>query len=411
MENESEYARFKAHPADFTRASPLSFGVVVSSILHLFKESVEYNMQTLLPALNVCPVSGSAFTQARYKVLAEVFEELCTLCEQAYEASDRERWKGYRLLAGDGSTLNLPVSRDIEAYFGVHSVTKAGVKRYVARTLFLYDVLNDFVVRGKVSPFSTGEKPLLMDSLEGLSPDQSILILDRGFGNFCTLRELADQQRLFCVRLSVKNSNFAKQALAYPQDDFITTWEPSDREKYNSRNNGIEPRPMKVRVTKILLDSGEIELLVTNLYDFTTITSEDLRELYHLRWGVEEGFKNLKPKMKIEHFGCKKTQGIFQEFYAHIFCMNLIALTGQLANGAIATQTTHRKYRYKYNWKNAYRFVRNKLSAFLTMSSIDAWLDELIAQISASIIPIKPGRHFIRDMVSLKKHRITQFYK
>jgi hypothetical protein len=25
-----------------------------------------------------------------------------------------------------------------------------------------------------------------------------------------------------------------------------------------------------------------------------------------MRWGVEEGIENLKPKIKVEHFGCRK---------------------------------------------------------------------------------------------------------
>lgn len=378
----------------------------------MFKESVEFNMQKVLKSLGARPVTGSAFTQARYKIKPELFETLCEMTADAYEASEKILWKGYRLLAGDGSTLNLPTSKDIEEYFGVYSVTNKGVKRCLARIFFFYDVMNDFVVRGNLSKMEDGEKTLMLQCLETMPADKSILILDRGFGHFCTLKELMDGQRVVCVRLSCDTSNFAKQALTGQEDDFITEWVPSSKERGNSRKNGLDCTPIKVRIVKIRLNTGEVELLATNLYDQQEITTEDLSELYHLRWGVEEGFKNLKPKMKIEQFGCKKTEGIFQEFYAHIFCMNMIGLTGSIANRKITDKTKHRRHRYKYNWKNAYRFLREKILHFFQLQEIGQWLDSLIEEIITSVVAIKPGRSFARDMDARnKKGRITHYNK
>ncbi len=39
---------------------------------------------------------------------------------------------------------------------------------------------------------------------------------------------------------------------------------------------------IKVGLTKVLLDIGEIESLMTSLFD------KKLKALYHMRWGVEE---------------------------------------------------------------------------------------------------------------------------
>lgn len=378
----------------------------------MFKESVEFNMQKVLKSLGARPVTGSAFTQARYKVKAKLFETLCEMTVDAYQASEKILWKGYRLLAGDGSTLNLPSSKDIEAYFGVHSLTQKGVKRYLARIFFFYDVMNNIVVKGKLSKMEQGEKTLMRQCLKTMPADKSIIVLDRGFGHFCTLKELINGQRVVCVRLPCDNSNFAKQALEREEEDFIVEWVPSNKERENCRNNNLDYDPIKVRVVKIRLNTGEIELLATNLYDQQEITTEDLGELYHMRWGVEEGFKNLKPKMKIEQFGCKKTEGVFQEFYAHIFCMNMVGLTGSIANGQIIDKTKHRRHRYKYNWKNAYRFLRETILDFFQLQDIRQWLDSLIEKIVTSIVAIKPGRSFARDMKACnKKGRIAHYNK
>lgn len=397
---------------DFTRSSPLSFPVVASSILHMFKESVEFNLQELLPELGVAPVTGSAFTQARYKIAATFFKDLNQLTVDTYRSSRKKLWKGHVLLGGDGSTLNLPPSEDIEEYFGIHSTSELGVSRYLARVFFIYDVLNDIVVENRISNTGQGEKTLLLECLKSLGHVKGILILDRGFGNFCTIKELVNQKAQFCVRLGLKNSNFAKVALENSRQDFVTVWRPSAKEKENCKKNGLDCGPLTVRVTRVKLKTGETELLVTSLLDNKKYTCQDMKELYHLRWGVEEGFKNLKPKMKVEQFGCKKAQGVFQEFYSHIFCMNMVGLAGLAAANSIKVKTAHRKWKYKYNWKNAYRFLRAKMIKFLSLKEIDGLMENLLAKVASSIVAVKPDREFTRDTRHRNKRgRISQFHK
>src|SRR5690606_10652366 len=134
------------------------------------------------------------------------------------------------------------------------------------------------------------------------------------------------QHRDFCIRIDKAHSGFAKMVMENPSNDFLTDWIPSDRERNTSLRNGVDKEPIRVRVTKIRLKGGAIEVLVSTLYDMDSYNLSDIGELYHLRWGVEEGFKKLKPKMKLEHFGARKPMGIYQEFEAHLFMMNLVAI-------------------------------------------------------------------------------------
>lgn len=273
-------------------------------------------------------------------------------------------------------------------------------------------MLNDFVVCSQIDTMSVGEKSLLFKSFEQINIPGSITILDRGFGHFCTILELLNQERLFCVRLPVKNSNFAKSMLKSKEVDIITEWHPSEKEKENCRANNLAYKPIKIRVVKVELPTGETELLVTNLFDQEKYTTADMAELYGLRWGVEEGFKNLKPKMKIEQFGCRKTEGVLQEFYAHVFILNMVGLAGRVASEKVIAKTKHRRYRYKYNWKNAYRFLREKLILLLNIEDAINLISALIEEISSSLVAVIPGRKFTRDTRHKnKKGRITQFNK
>ena len=157
------------------------------------------------------------------------------------------------------------------------------------------------------------------------------------------------------------------------------------------------------------IDTDELPVQVSPDHDYWT---QDINELYHFRWGVEEGFKNLKPKMKVEQFGTRKPEGVLQEFYAHIFCMNLIGLFGQQADKIIKQKTKYRKLTYQYNWQNTFRMVREKIVEWLTSINVEVLIEKLINSISNTMTAVKPDRSFVRDSRNMRnKLRTTQFHK
>lgn len=379
--------------------------------MHLFKESVEFNLDQLLGSFKSRLITGSAFSQARYKIKPVFFSDLNDQLKTGYDQSNKQLWKGHLLIAGDGSSVNLPPSKSIEAYFGVHSATNQGTKSYLARTLLLYDVLNNYVLDAHLSKWEEGEIKLLRRAFVNDFPLNSLFLLDRGFGYYNVLLELLTKQRDFCVRLR-PSSSFFKKMLNQKGNDIIALWHPSLREKKSSQTNGLEPAPIEVRIVKVELKTGEIELLATSLSDWEKYSYEDIAELYQYRWGVEEGFKNLKPKMKLEQFGTRKPEGVFQEFFAHIFCMNMISLFGQQADKAIRKKTAHRKYIYRYNWKNAFRIIRKHIVEWIKCIDPEDLIDKIIAAIERTMISVRPDRTFVRDPRNLnRKLRITQFNK
>jgi hypothetical protein len=316
------------------------------------------------------------------------------------------------LIAADGSTLNLPSSEAIKEEFGVYSSTKGGTNTYLAKVLFLYDVLDNYVLDGHLSCIKDGEITLLKKALKTEIPDNSIIILDRGYGYMSTVLELANQGLDFAVRFSTSTSSFAKQMMESEHDDQIITWIPTKKEKEKARERGQTLHPLQVRVTRISLSSGETELIVSSLIDMDKYPISDISELYHYRWPIEEGFKYLKPKMKIEQFGARKPEGILQEFYAHIFLMNLVALFGQIADRQIKQKTSRLKYQYKYNWKTAFLTIRDKLHELLKAINVKPIFDWIINSMIKFKVVIKPNRSFIREPRSLNKSRkINAYYK
>jgi hypothetical protein len=154
-----------------------------------------------------------------------------------------------------------------------------------------------------------------------------------------------------------------------------------------------------------------LEILVSSVYDIGIYALADLKELYRLRWSIEEGYKKLKPKMKLECFGSRKPDGIFQEFEAHLFMMNLIAIIGNIAQDEVEKKCTQRRLKYKYNWQNAYRFIRNKMMSLLNILDIEHLIDSLLEIITTSIVAIRPERSFPRSPLRKNKTRLHQTYK
>lgn len=371
-------------------------------------------MMDFLPQLSLQPVTGSAFSIARYKIESAFFEELCfnTISELQRILSPRY-WKGYRLYAGDGTTVSVPVSKDTIRHFGIFAQTESETKTVMANACMVYDVLSNYVIDARFGTTEKSEFSLMQEMLhnQAFTNDKNILILDRGFSKFYFYKMLTDRNMNFCIRQKTSDHDFSKQILNNTDDDFITEWQPSAAEQATCRQKGIVSSPIKVRVTKIILSSGETELLITDLFDQEHISVADLKELYHFRWGIEEAFKQLKPQMKLEQFGCRKAKGVYQEFYAHITMLNITTLIGSLSESRIQQKTVGRKYRYQFNKANAWKFVRNKIVALFITERPVKIIKELLCQIASSIVAIIPNRSFSRKHRFKRKNRFSPMYK
>lgn len=385
--------------------------MVVSSILNLFKESVEYNLGTLLPYFNLKPVTGAAFSLARFKVSLSFFKDLNKIMVDFHQKAPDVLWKGFQLIAGDGSTVSLPASNQIKTHFGIHSTNNDGINNCLAQIFMLYDVFTGFVINGRISKMEDSERTLLKNCLADFPATKAIFLLDRGFGHFHVCKRFLISNMDFCIRMNASGSLFGKQVTRESSNDFLISWKPSRKERKTCLRHGLDTEPITVRVSKIQLKNGEMELLVSSLCDTDIYSLRDMKELYRLRWAIEEGFKKLKPKMKLEYFGSRKPEGIFQEFEAHLFMMNLVAIMGSAAQQAVESKCGERKLKYKYNWQSAYRFIRNKIIALLWFHDIDSLIQQLLELIASSIIALKPDRCFPRSPLRKNKTRLHQTYK
>ncbi len=137
-------------------------------------------------------------------------------------------------------------------------------------------------------------------------------------------------------------------------------------------NNKIS---LKIRVVTIhLKDSknNEIsEILITNIFkkDFTT---EDFKQLYHLRWGIETKYDDIKNKLEIESFSGTSPLAIRQDFFATMFLNNLATM--MIAENSEEIDKQHNsgknKYQYKANINTTVSLLTEKVVQLFNVSSM-----------------------------------------
>ena len=107
---------FSTNPEkDFSRNRKLSFEKMMTSILCMGGGSLTNELMDCFSCSSDTP-STSAFVQQRAKILPEAFETLFRMFTDSIAANSL--YKGYRLLAVDGSDLQIPTDKnDTDSYY------------------------------------------------------------------------------------------------------------------------------------------------------------------------------------------------------------------------------------------------------------------------------------------------------
>jgi hypothetical protein len=339
----------------------------------------------------------SAFVQNRKKISPKVFDYLSNvIVEEFYTDNDLsvKLWKGFRLLAVDGSHLLLPQTKELEKIYGV-TTNQTKTKIVQARVSVLYDVLNNFVIDGQLSPLNVGEVPLAKKHLK-VTKQNDLIIYDRGYPSFDLVFEHLIQNRDFVIRVRLGFSNVVKDFVAskkITQIVEIKPWKNADVSNKDYNRQSI----VKVRLILIILKDGAKEILMTSLLNSKTYSNKVFKELYFKRWRVETFYDELKNKLKIEHFSGYSNQTILQDFNAALFVSNIQTLMVSEIQDEL-NKENNTKYQYKINTNLSYGFLKNRIINLLSgnkdMDQVNLELKNLFKR---HLIPIRPNRTNLRN--------------
>jgi len=415
LESDEFKQRHRTSVKAFCRERILTFTLTILFLLNMVKHATQDELDEFFKVLHNDKVaqrivSKSAFTQARAKLKYQAFIELND-AQVAYfyeHVQEPQLWYGLRLLVIDGSMADVPNTEDIREHFGVWQPQSGGLCAK-ARVSQLYDVLNNVTLEAIIAPKSLGERVLAERHLERVGPGD-LLIMDRGYPAFWLFAAIRAKQADFCARLSVTDWTVAKTFVASGQKQQVVALQPGYEARQACRQRGLPIEPIRVRLIRVELPTGEIEVLATSLLDEVRFPHATFQALYHQRWPVEEDYKVIKSRLEVENWNGKSVTAVYQEFHASVFSKNLAAILAQPAQRVVDQRYEHRQYAYQINLTNLISKMKDTIVYLLHDTDIWAILHTLWAQMIKTVEPIRPGRSFPRQK-RVKPKRFVMNYK
>lgn len=345
--------------------------------------------------------SKSAFVQARKKIKPEVFKHLNQrIIEEFYKDNSGvlRQFDNLRILAMDGSRLTLPFTKELEEIYGQ---TKNQTNTYIVQTkaCVLYDLLNEICINGILSSIDTDERTQAKQLLEHCQAND-LIIYDRGYPSFELIYEHYQKNLHFLMRMPLDFSQVVKDFVASGKTSQIVEIKPGQKKSFENKPY-TKSSTLKIRLLRITLNSGGIEVLATSLLDSKHYGNEVFKELYFKRWKIETYYDELKNKLKIEEFSGYSNQSILQDFYSTLFVSNIQTLIENEINEEIEkeSETKNIKYQYKINTTLSYGFMKDRiLELFFTKNDMNDIINELKELFKKHLIPIRPDRKFERKI-------------
>ncbi|MCR0213239.1 IS4 family transposase, partial [[Clostridium] innocuum] len=283
----------------------------------------------------------SALVQARSKISSRVFQYILNELNKAFPPDNL--YKGYHLIAVDGSEMQIPL--DFSDPDTLHKSASKGKFLSAFHLNVSYDVLNhrylDTIVQGI---HSKNEVEAMWKIVERFHDDNAIFIADRNYATWNTMAHIIQSGKSFLIRVKdIHSISSLLRKFNLPDEEFdldlhitLTRKQTKDiksqPEKYRFLSTTStfdfidEHNPEYVlhfRVVRFKLDgSEEYESIITNL-SRDEFSKDEIKEIYNTRWGIELSFRDLKFSADLCAVHAKKRESIQQEIWARMILYNI----------------------------------------------------------------------------------------
>lgn len=391
-------------PHAFSRKSKWGIQSLMKFILSFDSNSLGFEIGKFFAYKKSFPTTSS-FVQQRKKLSYTAFEQLFHTFHQQTDVNP-QLYRGYRLLALDGSELDIP-------YNPKEANCKKGKTVSTMHLNGLFDVMSrvfiDVLVERGHQKDETGSGCTIIDRL----PDQypTLIVADRNYESYNFFAHIEEKAFDYVIRIKDINSTGILAGIDKPDKEefdivrkvFITrkhnliTKMNSQEYKYLSKkkrfdfltNDTDESYEMHMRFIRFKLTDDTYECLATNVSE-EVFKAEDLKEIYRLRWCIETGFRLLKYVIGLIAFHSKQENSILQEVFAKLVMYNFSMLI-----------TSKIKISKKKNLKNDLQVNRTQAvhicHYFFTQPGIRP-LFNIKEAILRFLLPIRPDRTIPREV-------------
>lgn len=405
---------FCSSSKDFIRNRKLPFEKLVLFIARLCKKTLSIELESFFEQAG-CSIncSVSAFTQQRIKlkpILFYFWNMLLWNSFYTYYGNAVKRWKGYRVVAADGSSISLINNEFLRRYFGGQSNQQTHF--VLAKTFYHYDVLNELILEPQIQPYRYGELNMAYDAINKIQEDM-LMLYDRNFSNYkmVALHLWQEKERKFIIRAK-ETQNMTKAFIASKQASAIVYMHPTPSAIEGMKKSGFiitKENLLEVRLVRVELPTST-EVLITNLWEHDGHPAEEFKDLYFMRWGVETNISLQKNILQLESFSGLTAHSVLQDFYATVMITNLHSILIKSAQQTIDNKITHRKYPVKVNKNKSFGKLKVNLMSLFTDNDIAPILRKLHDQFYKEVVPVRTGRSFERVRKNLQsKSRFKTF--
>jgi hypothetical protein len=327
-------------------------------------------------------VTRSAISHARDKLPWQVLATLFSALALPGFDSNNSRWRGYRLAALDGSTMEMASSKANQAVFsGPQGKDRRRVGYPQLRIVALVDCWTRAALAALAADFGRGESRLAAELVDKITKGMLVLA-DRGFVGveLITLIKQAGGEILWRVKKGI-----ASRPLAMLPDGSYLTEMRAHSHHGRGWVSGQRPQPITVRVIEFRLH-GRLHRLLTTLLDPVQAPARELILLYCLRWQIETFYRECKgnERGRRQVLRSRTPGGVLQEIWAtlivHLLTRSLICWVvkrAQLADPRLVSYT------------HATAFIREHLreTARLSWPRLLRWAVAALTQPAACLSP------------------------
>lgn len=343
-----------------------------------------------------CSPDTHPYCEARKRLPEELFQQLVQKVGKWLQQSVPEAWlfHGRRVKSVDGSTVSMPDTLANQGEYPQPKSQKPGVGFPIARLVVVFCVASGAVLEMAIGPYKgkqTGENALFRTLWNSLEIDD-ILLADRYYCAYADIALLQQRGVDIVFRKHQRRHSDFRRGKRLGKYDHLIIWQkpkqrPSwmDRETYDTLPEELTLREIKFTITEKGKRTKTI-ILITTLLDAEIFSTQELAELYNIRWQAEIDLRSLKSVMKMDVLRCKSPEMVRKEVWAHMLAYNLIRTV--IAKAAEA----YKRRPHTISFKGAMQTI-NSFRNYMLMDLTSNWYTELLKAIAYHEVGDRPGRY------------------
>lgn len=403
---ESERSNHVKNPGiDFSRKRKMDFRSLILFMLVMEGNTIGKELYNYF-SFSVDTITRSGFIQQREKLLPTTMEYIFN--EFNAKTKSDYLFHGYRLLACDGTRI--PICRnekDSESFYKPDRVSRGFNQLHLNA---LYDLCSrkyvDAVVRPRHTAGEHNTMELMMDRLDHSA--KTIIVADRGYESYNTIAHAMENGLKFVIRVkdtASRSGILTGQGLS-KTDAFDTIlhlhlthnksiWDidriyykllySSTNLDYLSKEKPVYD--MELRTVRFPISENEYECVVTNL-SYNEFSTEEIKKIYKMRWGIESSFRELKYTIGILNLHTKKSDQIVQEIFARLVVYNFCETIIQ----NYTVKQIGKNHTYQLNFTMAIHICRQ----YLRCTVFKLKPPNVYALLQQNILPVREERKYPR---------------